>query len=286
MLARSFRQAVVAVAVLLGSVPAFSAILYGTIGAGGGGSTFVQIDPNSGAVIATIGPVGYAVNGMTWDPSTHTLYATTSNNDGAFPDGLITIDPATGAGTPVGAGAGQLVNVPAASRSGELYGWTEDTDQPVLWDKAAGTVTVLGGGGNSAEQTLAFNFNTLYLLNCDGCIGTGNRLFTVNLSSGVLTDLGPVSGIVSGVAHHGSFNPDNHLLYAISETSNGNNPRDFYVIDPVSLAVVRTIPAPDDVHTLAFVSTLAVPVDNPVALIALAILLAVSGQWFLRRRRA
>ncbi len=247
---------------------------------------FVQIDPNSGAVLATIGPVGYSVNGMTWDATTRTLYATTATSDGAFPNGLIRIDPATGAGTPIGAGAGQLVNVPAAARSGQLFGWTEDSDQPVLWDKTAGTITVLGGGGNSAEQSLAFNFNTLYFLNCNGCIGTGNRLFTVNTASGALTDLGVVSGIVTGVAHHGSFNPDTDQLYAISRTGNGNNPREFYVIDPVARAVVRTIPAPNNVHTLAFVTSIPVPVDNPVALIALVILLAVAGQWYLKRRSA
>lgn len=114
------------------SLPALAATLYGTIGAGGGASTLVELDPTTGAQIRTIGSVGYAVNGMTYDRTTSTMYATTANNDASFPNGLITVNLSTGAGTPVGSGAGQYVNVPTANSSGQLYGWTESGDDPVL----------------------------------------------------------------------------------------------------------------------------------------------------------
>ena len=292
MLAKSLRQAAVAIAVLLGSLPAAAQYLFGTIGAGGGASTLVEINIATGALVRTIGNVGYAVNGMTWDAATSTLYATTSNNDLTFPDGLIRIDPLTGAGTPVGAGAGQLVNVPAANSTGGLFGWTEDTDQPVQWNKAAGTVTVLGGGINSAQQSLAFdNGNVLYFLNCLGCDSPGNGLYTVNTTTGVLTFIADVAGLANNMAHHGDFHPVTNRLYAIDRTGNGNNPRNLEVINVATQAVVATIPTVDDLHTLAFLPAGAltpaqIPVDNPIALLALTVLLLVAGSFYLRRAKA
>jgi hypothetical protein len=64
-------------------------------------SRLVQIDLQTGALIKDIGPVGFTVNGLAWDRTTKKLYATTAIGDVSF-HGLITINPATGAGTPVG----------------------------------------------------------------------------------------------------------------------------------------------------------------------------------------
>jgi hypothetical protein len=286
MLARSFRQAVVAVAVLLGSLPATAQYLFGTIEAGGGASTLVEINIATGALVRTIGNVGYAVNGMTWDAATSTLYATTSTRDPTFPNGLIRINPLTGAGTPVGAGTGQLVNVPAANSTGGLFGWTEDSDQPVQWNKAAGTITVLGGGVGSAQQSLAFdNANVLYFLN------SGAALYTINTTTGVATFVGNVAGVATAIAHHGDFHPVTNLMYAIDRTGSGNNPRNLYVINAGTLAVTATLPTVDDLHTLAFLPAGAlaaaqVPVNNPIALLALTVLLLVAGSVYLRRRQA
>src|SRR6516225_3950178 len=41
-------------------------------------STLVLLDPTTGALIRTIGPVGFTVNGLAWDRTTKTLYATTA----------------------------------------------------------------------------------------------------------------------------------------------------------------------------------------------------------------
>ena len=83
----------VAAILVLAAVPASAQTILGTTGAGGVTSTLVEIDPATGGLLATIGSVGYAVNGMTWDASSGTLWATTSTYDSTFPDGLITIDP-------------------------------------------------------------------------------------------------------------------------------------------------------------------------------------------------
>lgn len=287
MLDRTLKQAAMLMALSMWTLQAFAATLLGTIGAGGGASTLVEINPTTGAQVRSIGSVGYAVNGMTYDATTNTLYATTSNNDPIFPNGLITINMTTGAGTPVGAGAGQLVNVPSANSSGQLYGWTENSDDPVLWNKAAGTITVLSPSGvGTAEQSLAFdNNNVLYLLNYD------QNLYTINTTTGAATSLGAVTGIVSGVAHHGDFNPDNNQLYAINMVRDGYNPRDLYVIDITTRNVVATLPTANDLHTLAFVASAAPTPATPVptltgwGMIILSGLLALVAVFTPRRQR-
>jgi hypothetical protein len=63
-------------------------------------SNLVQIDLQTGALIKTIGPVGFTVNGLAWDRTSKKLYASTAIGDVVF-HGLITINPKTGAGKPV-----------------------------------------------------------------------------------------------------------------------------------------------------------------------------------------
>ncbi|MGZ4865944.1 MAG: hypothetical protein ACXV7C_01890, partial [Candidatus Angelobacter sp.] len=109
--------AILTATVLIAIVPLASAqdpppgqpVLLGTLGAcdnlvQGGPcihtSTLVEIDPRTGALVRTIGPVGYTVNGLAWDMTSDKLYATTAVGDTSF-HGLITIDPNTGQGTPV-----------------------------------------------------------------------------------------------------------------------------------------------------------------------------------------
>lgn len=220
--------------------------LFGTTSTGSSGSpatsTLVELNPDDGSLIATIGDIGYAVNGMTWDETTDTLYATTSNWDPLFPSGLITIDPATAAGTPIGSGAGQNVNIPASNSAGQLYGWTENGDDAVIWDKAAGTIAVLGESGTGTSQTgLAFDAsNILYLVN------SGSTVYTINTTTGAATLLGPVAGVGSST-HHGDFHPDTNLYYGIEQGSSN-----LRVINIATLTLQNTIPTVANLHTMTF----------------------------------
>lgn len=97
-------------------------ILYGTIGDGSfPQSTLVVIDQNTGAVERTIGPVGYIIIGLAFDPTTGNLYATSSINDLNF-TGLFIIDTTTGAGTPIRPGwPGEVLVCLACDSAGQLY---------------------------------------------------------------------------------------------------------------------------------------------------------------------
>lgn len=217
--------------------------LYGTTGTGSGTSTLVQLDPVTGAVISTVGNIGYRVNGLTYDPASGKLYATTSSQDTNYANGLITIDRTTGAATRIGTGSGlSLVNVVTASGTGSLFGWTEDSDDLVVWNPATGTATVVGDAGiSTSEQTLAFDkrTGTLFLINGNG------RVYTVNTTTGAVTQI----ATVNGTAHHGDF-AANGRVYAIDAT--GSGAKNIRIIDPATGNEIGTLTTVNDLHTLAF----------------------------------
>lgn len=138
-------------------------------------STLVQIDPETGALVRIIGPVGYTVNGLAWDSTTDTLYATTAVGDTRF-HGLITIDPNTGAGTPVDASVvnfglapdprfvGSPIHSITIDSHGKIAAWYDEfppplgvTDTFVTIDKTTGRATEFENTGLDTNQNgLAF----------------------------------------------------------------------------------------------------------------------------------
>jgi hypothetical protein len=265
--------------------PALAATLYGTTGAGGDPSVLVQLDPATGALISTIGPVGYQVNGMA-SGRDGTLYAVTRDADPGCPRGLIRINTTTGAGTPIGCGTtmgGDRPVLLTANASGQLYGWWDPSaDDLITWNKVTGTysapISVAIGTGS---HTLAFDVpgTTLYLLQ-------GSTLYTIDPTTGSFTNLGTVTGASGG--HHGDFNPDTGRLYAV--LGNDSSTPSIVVIDVASRAQIASLPTVPYLHTLAFFGPPApvvvqeVPVDNPWALAAVALLLAAFGAVYMRRQ--
>lgn len=226
--------------------------LYGTIGSGAGTSTLVRLNATTGAVISTIGDIGYRVNGLSYDPVSGKLFATTSTKDTNFANGLISIDMKTGAGKRVGSGSGlDLVNVVTADGSGRLFGWTEDSDDLVAWNPKTGTATVVGDAGiSTSEQTLAFDKKTgkLFLVN-------NGQIYGVDTRTGAVTPI----ATVSGTAHHGDF-AANGRIYAID--SSGSGPKKIRIIDPATGNEIGTLDTIDDLHTLAFVIAMATPTST------------------------
>src|SRR5258708_14228827 len=75
-------------------------ILYG----GRGGSNLNDLyilNPSNGSVLIDLGPTGFSISGLAFDPTTGILYASTARR--GMPTGsLLTLDPTTGASTVVG----------------------------------------------------------------------------------------------------------------------------------------------------------------------------------------
>jgi len=226
--------------------------LYGTTGTGitVGDSTLIELDPTTGSLVSTIGPVGYRVNGLAYDPTSGKLYGGTSLQDPSY-NGLIEIDMTTGAGTPVGvhgwglAGGATAVTNITINSAGDMFGWWDpEQDDLVSIDKSTGIATLVGDSGiYTSTYGLAFdNSDTLYLVNPYG------DTYTVDTTTGVASNLGNVTGIQ--YAHHGDFDPETNLYYGISPTW---NPRSIHIIDISALSVTSTLTTVDDLHTLAFV---------------------------------
>ncbi|MBN1494913.1 S-layer homology domain-containing protein [Candidatus Peregrinibacteria bacterium] len=149
-------------------------VLLGTDGAGNNPAApnLFTLDPETGNILTTIGLVGFNATGIAVDPTTGILYGSTGTNDptGGNPNSLITIDLTTGAGTLVGpARDAALVDHNLADiafdSTGQLYGWSEMTDELYAVDKTTGAVTLVGAGGLSTYGSgLIFDLtNTLYL---------------------------------------------------------------------------------------------------------------------------
>jgi hypothetical protein len=60
------------------------------------------LNPATGAVVSTVGPIGFSVTGLAYDPVAGILYGSTGGNAGSNPRSLIRIDTTTGAGTLIG----------------------------------------------------------------------------------------------------------------------------------------------------------------------------------------
>jgi hypothetical protein len=228
-----------------GAVPPTD-LLFGTVGVGAGASsTLVTLDPTTGALVSTIGEVGYLVNGLDYDPVSGKLYATTSLSDPALPGGLITIDPETGAGTPVGPPNAYQVLNPRADWTGKLFGWTEDGDDLVTFDPATGAATWVGeSGSGSWTWTHGMSFDvagTLYFVNGNGGI------YTIDTVTGFATFEDAGLGMP---AHHGDFNPATGLWWGI--TSTGTGAKSLAVANLQTGSLTGTLATVDDLHTLAF----------------------------------
>lgn len=256
------------------AAPSPKPVLYGTTGACNndfpGGpctrtSTLVQLDPLTGALIKEIGPVGFTVNGLAWDPKSQKMYASTAIGDVVF-HGLITIDLTTGAGTPVNptvhnfglAGADSPIHSITINGAGRMVAWYDElgaTDTFVTIDKSTGIVTEFPNTGiDTAANGLSFDVDNL-LWNID----TARRNGTVQTQTAYLLDPKtgkPLSSVPLSpptMAALGDFNPFTNLYYGLKFNSFSTDPTFFIVVD-LSAGTVTTLgQTVNDLHTLAFV---------------------------------
>lgn len=263
------------------SPPPGQPVLLGTIGAcnnvNQGGpctqtSTLVQIDPSNGALVRTIGPVGFSVNGLAWDATSDKLYATTAIGDVVF-HGLITIDPNTGQGTPVDAsvvnfglaGAASPVHSITIDSNGNAVAWYDEfppplgvTDTFVTINKATGIgIEHDNTGINTGQNGVAFAKHDL-LWNIDSPKLVDNVVtqtaYMLNPADGTVLDSRDVSPPVAAAL--GDFDPVGNKYYGLNFQAFGNGNTSLVVIDlkkGTTTAVGETV---DGLHVIAFVKHL------------------------------
>jgi hypothetical protein len=179
--------------------------IYGADGMGALAGNLYLIDPRDGAsvVIGAIasGAGGHAVTGLAFDAD-GTLWAsdaTSGLEDGPAPlPQLLTIDPASGAATMVGA----LVDVDEVNHRSvadltvagtTLMGWTRNDNAPVTIDTATGAVTVLqpfgdvtyGGGMVTTGDGTVLAFPS----------GANEFFYSIDSTTGEATQVGPLDSL-------------------------------------------------------------------------------------------
>jgi hypothetical protein len=236
-------------------------------------STLVQIDPRTGALIRTIGPVGYTINGLAWDRFTGKLYASTAIGDVSF-HGLITVDPFSGQGTPVNPAATNFgLALPASpvhsvviSPLGDMVAWYDEKPAPGVTDtfvrinKHTGVANEFNNTGIDTNQNgVAFQPVGLLsiLWNIDGPKTQPDGTVTQNAYV-----LNPIDGhellarpiSPPTMAALGDFNPLNHLYYGLEFTAfDATAPTSIIVVDPIKGTATRLGVTVQDLHVLAFV---------------------------------
>jgi hypothetical protein len=262
--------------------PGLQPTLMGTIGACNNrlpgdpciqGSTLVQLDPNTGAVVRTIGPVGFTVNGLAWDKTTKTLFATTSIGCGPASlvcpfHGLITIAP-NGKGTPVNPNAVNFgiegTDVPVRALAVDAFGHmvssypippgpsTDNSDTYVRIDKTTGIATEFPNTGiNTAQNGLSFGeFNVLWNVDRpDPATGQQNAIL-LNPFNGTPLFFQPLNPPT--IAALGDFNPVSNLYYGLNFTGFSGTATFIEVVDVVNGTVTTLGQTVDNLHTLTWV---------------------------------
>ncbi len=247
-------------------------------GQGGGNAEFWMIDSTTGAGI-DIGPVGFdGCSGMDQHPQTLTVFATCQRtSDGV--QVLITINPASGAGTEVGPTGSTDKNPDLSFRNSDntLYAFVFDffggTPHSLgTIDINSGLQTTLGvtgdiGGGNS----IAFSpGDTLFHSRTFNSIATLNTLDQNNGAFTFVTNLtpGPSGRTVIGAM---DFQPGTGILFG---ASGGSNTLDILLTIDTSTGIITEIgPTVSGLDAIAFIDDLVIggellPIDQSALLLA------------------
>jgi hypothetical protein len=239
--------------------PSIADTLYGADGAQGHSSNLYILDPSTGAVSSTVGPIGFAVTGMAMHPMTGVLYGSTSNNSPVAPGSLIRIDKATGAGTLIGSfgfkpGLGTLADITFTS-DGTLYGWGSINANGDLWtvNLATGAATRVGNsgeGGNNGGALAADASDTLYLC----IIEDDDFLRTVNRATGVDTKVAKLDGTTDDPFSAMKFNSAGKLYAARLHSNPSPKPSTatLVTIDKASGHITAIGPTVDRLDAIVF----------------------------------
>jgi hypothetical protein len=107
------------------------AVLYAASGTFGVQGILYTLDPATGAVLTTVGPLNdaagnnYGIGGLKYHPTTGIFYGATGHQSPTNPDYLVIVDPATALVTPIGPFGAVLTDIAIDPRTGIMYGLSE-----------------------------------------------------------------------------------------------------------------------------------------------------------------
>jgi hypothetical protein len=248
--------------------PASAATIYAASSGSINGSLYT-LDPVTGGILTTTSLVfaggNISLTGLAFHPITGVLYASTSNASPTFgfAGHLLTVDPATGAVTDIGAfGAsvsGTLSDMTFDPLSGILYGWeSAGGHQLHTVNLTTGLATVVGASTTGAfgGGALAFDASGTLFASPDAETAAPGNLYTASTVTGVLTLVGPhtgvggpiggmdfdSAGVLYGIRTQGAF--AGHLVTINPATGHVTDVGASGVTRLDALAIERTVPEP------------------------------------------
>ena len=193
---RSSTSSLLALALLFSAVLTAGAAqqqtLYAASGTFGVTGILYTLDPATGAVLTTVGPLNdaagnnYAMAGMKYDYARGLLYGATSGKSATGPSYLIIIDPATALVTPIGPFDEVITDIAIDPTSGVMYGVSGFNQKFFTINTQTGLATQTGSTGIGFQNGGGFAANSRGVL-----YGVSNfSFYTYNKTTGAATFIG------------------------------------------------------------------------------------------------
>ncbi|MGH9033426.1 MAG: DUF6923 family protein [Acidimicrobiia bacterium] len=237
-------------------------ILYGATGQQAV-SDLLVLDPATGALADTVGPMGHGFSGLAFNPVDGQLYGATTFDGTATARLLVRVDPATGAVTVIGPFGVDAIADLAFAPDGTLYGWVEPgSDDLATIDLATGAATIVGDSGLDT-----FGGGLEYDAASDRLLLAGNG------SNGELHALDPATGaatVVSTLDDPGgdavsalAFGCDGTLFGVLLEQDTSDRLSRLATIAPDSGAVTAVGPSVNGLDAIEWSCAVAPPPEPP-----------------------
>lgn len=179
-----------------------------------GSFTLYRIDPATGASLGSVS-TGAALNGMEFVGNTLYAAAIACSN---CPSDLVTVNPATGALTTIGAtGLGPITGLAYNSATGTMYGVTGGGAPAslVTVNLSTGAATIVGPTGLTRIGSIAFSGNGILYGGLTGSASASpNFLVSINTATGAATPLFDTGFSITGLA---LYSPPSLSVPTISE---------------------------------------------------------------------
>ncbi len=187
------------------------AVLYVASGTFGVQGILYTLEPATGAVLTTVGPLNdaagnnYGITGLKYHPATGIFYGATGHQSPTNPNFLVIVDPATALVTPIGPlGIGvRLTDIAIDPTTGILYGLPESKQNFYTINASTGQAVQTGSTGIGVV-----NQGGLAVDSSGALFGVTNfSFYRFNKTTGMATLIGPTG--LRNLVKAADFNPSN-----------------------------------------------------------------------------